>query len=154
MKLKWTITIMVLTLVFFTLCLWTLTVLQYKNLDAINVASSFVDAVQNKDYMKAHSLTIKKGFVGVNVEEFILALEGEIHGAEFVESEIFSVFPFQSWGNYFRRKLRGVACATEQHSVDYRIDTKGGNIQLAFEVRVIPNDKCQWKVHYFQTHAY
>jgi hypothetical protein len=115
----------------------------------LEISRNFIDRVQAGDLDGAYMLTSREASVGSSFAGFEASIRRQMGIDAFPAErpvELIGTRGFQSYGNRLRRWITGRKIDPDQVSVDYFIG-------LPFEVRLKSNDKGEWRVTYFQSHA-
>ena len=115
----------------------------------IEISRNFIDLVQAGDLGGAYRLTNQEVSVGSSFAAFEAGIRHQMAIDAFPANrpvELIGTHGFQSYGNVLRRWIMGRKIDPDQVSVDYFIG-------LPFEVRLRSNDKGEWRITYFQSHA-
>ncbi len=128
---------------------------QYVPPEIVPLSNQFLNFLQKGDYFSAFEMTQKNWYIGADLEKFRKATDRELgpDPGRIDSISINYVFPKQTYGNRWRRQLRGQNPELDQISVDYSLSSnKYGGFAL-FEVRFKRTSENKWKISYFQAHA-
>lgn len=110
---------------------------------ARRVSDAFVQLCQDRDYKNAYALTVKTGYVGGSLEDFVLKVQKE----NFDPSPIFqSTHPPQTNGNRLRRWLTGQDVNMARLTIEYT----GGCL---LGIHLLRTEEDRWAVYKFGCHA-
>ncbi|MEQ4923435.1 hypothetical protein [Proteus hauseri] len=107
------------------------------------IATAFINNINNEEYERAFELTQKNSYTGKTLEEFKDHALKEIRGADY---KFAYSFPNQTNGNRLRRWFNG----TEVEMRDINLEFKGPS-DLRITLRHTNNN--QWKIYYITSHA-
>ena len=110
----------------------------------VSVASEFLHLLYQREYLRAHELTLKNGYVGRTVMELERVAAHQLCGGA---NKFMYTWPRQSNGNRLRRWLRG----TDPNMSRVWVEIDGPACLMSVEVR--PAEDGQWRVFKFQSHA-
>jgi hypothetical protein len=115
----------------------------------LEISMNFIDLIQAGDLDGAYLLTNQKVSVGSSLAAFEANIRHQMAIDVFPNNrpvKLIGTHSFQSYGNRLRRWIMGRKIDPDQVSVDYFIG-------LPFEVRLRSNDRGEWRIAYFQSHA-
>jgi hypothetical protein len=123
--------------------------LSYVPLPPIEISKNFIDLIQAGNLDDAYLLTNQEVSVGSSFAAFEANIRYQMAIDAFPTNrpvKLIGTHSFQTYGNWLRRSIMGRKIDPDQVSVDYFIG-------LPFEVRLRSNDKGEWRITYFQSHA-
>jgi hypothetical protein len=116
----------------------------------LTLSRQFIDFVQAGELERAYLLTDRGALVGRSSAAFEARVRGQLRIDRFPTHRAVDMIAsrggFQSCGNRLRRWLSGRKVEPDQISVDYLVGPP-------FEIRLVSDNKGQWWVVFFQSHA-
>jgi hypothetical protein len=116
----------------------------------IDISRNFIALIQAGDLGGAYLLTDQKADVGSTLADFEANIRYQLAIDVFPANRPIKLIGtqggFQSYGNRLRRWVTGRKTDPDQVNVDYFVG-------LPFEVSLRSNDRGEWRITYFQSHA-
>jgi hypothetical protein len=123
---------------------------RYVSRAPIDLSRNFIALIEAGDLGGAYLLTDQKADVGSTVADFEANIRYQLAIDVFPANRPIELIGtqggFQSYGNRLRRWVTGRKTDPDQVNVDYFVG-------LPFEVSLRSNDRGEWRITYFQSHA-